>query len=227
MTDTANDQTQTTPDADHLLDHAYDGIQEYDNPLPRWWLALFWATIIFTPLYILYFHFGGGMLAKERYDQEMIAFYDKQAEQLLALGEISEGTLVDLMADASMMNGGKKIFQAKCATCHGMFGEGGIGPNLTDDHWLHGPQLMDIYRTVMEGVPAKGMLAWERLLRPAEILAVSAHVGSLLGSAPPNGKAPQGDQVERLAPEPVAEGEEEAATDDEATVEGETVEEGA
>ena len=101
MTDQAKDHA--TPDADHLLDHAYDGIQEYDNPLPRWWLALFWATIIFTPLYILYFHFGGGMLAKERYDQEMIAFYDKQAEQLLALGEITENTLVDLMADARIL----------------------------------------------------------------------------------------------------------------------------
>jgi len=205
VTDAANDQTQTTPDADHLLDHAYDGIQEYDNPLPRWWLALFWATIIFTPLYILYFHFGGGMLAKERYDQEMIAFYDKQAEELLALGEISEGTLVDLMADASMMNGGKKIFQAKCATCHGMFGEGGIGPNLTDDYWLHGAQLMDVYATVRDGVTAKGMLAWERQLRPAELMAVSSYVGTMLGTEPPNPKAPQGDQQVRQAPAPVDE----------------------
>jgi cytochrome c oxidase cbb3-type subunit 3 len=214
VTDVANDQTQTTPDADHLLDHAYDGIQEYDNPLPRWWLALFWATIIFTPLYILYFHFGGGMLAKERYDQEMIAFYDKQAEQLLALGEISEGTLVDLMADASMMNGGKKIFQAKCATCHGMFGEGGIGPNLADDYWIHGGQLMDVYATVRDGVTAKGMLAWERQLRPAELMAVSSYVGTLLGTDPPNPKAPQGDQQVRQAPAPVPETE--VASDPEA-----------
>jgi cytochrome c oxidase cbb3-type subunit 3 len=202
---TDNTKDHATPDADHLLDHAYDGIQEYDNPLPRWWLALFWATIIFTPLYILYFHFGGGMLAKERYDQEMIAFYDKQAEQLLALGEISEGTLVDLMADASMMNGGKKIFQAKCATCHGMFGEGGIGPNLTDDYWIHGGQLMDVYATVRDGVTAKGMLAWERQLRPAELMAVSSYVGTLLGTDPPNAKAPQGDQQVRQAPAPAEE----------------------
>jgi cytochrome c oxidase cbb3-type subunit 3 len=203
VTDKVNDHT--TPDADHLLDHAYDGIQEYDNPLPRWWLALFWATIIFTPLYILYFHFGGGMLAKERYDQEMIAFYDRQAEQLLALGEISEGTLVDLMADASMMNGGQKIFQAKCATCHGMFGEGGIGPNLTDDYWIHGGQLMDVYATVRDGVTAKGMLAWERQLRPAELMAVSSYVGTLLGTDPPNAKPPQGEQRVRQAPAPVDE----------------------
>ena len=200
MTDATHDQNQPTPDADHLLDHAYDGIQEYDNPLPRWWLAIFWATIVFAPLYVLYFHYGGGMLANERYDQEMIAFYDKQAEQLLALGEITEGTLVDLMADPSMMNGGKKIFQSKCATCHGMFGEGGIGPNLTDDHWLHGGQLLDVYKTVREGVPAKGMLAWERQLRPAELMAVSSYVGTLLGTDPPNAKEAQGVLAVRQEP---------------------------
>jgi cytochrome c oxidase cbb3-type subunit 3 len=203
---------QQVPDQDHLLDHSYDGIQEYDNPLPRWWLTLFWLTIIFTPLYILYFHFGGGMLATERYDEAMIAFYDKQAEELLALGEIGETTLVDLMADPSMMNGGKKIYQAKCATCHGVFGEGGIGPNLTDEYWIHGGQLMDVYRTVREGVPAKGMLAWERQLRPAELLAVSSYVGTMLGSDPPNAKAAQGDRHVRQAP--VAEEEIEAAADE-------------
>jgi cytochrome c oxidase cbb3-type subunit 3 len=195
------DQQFASADQDHLMEHSYDGIQEYDNPLPRWWLAVFWATIIFAPLYVLYFHFGGGMLGTERYDQEMIAFYDKQAEQLLALGEISEGTLAGLMGDASMMNGGKKIFQSKCATCHGLFGEGGIGPNLTDEFWLHGGQLMDIYRTVREGVPSKGMLAWERQLRPAELMAVSSFVGTLLGTDPPNAKQPQGDRQVRQGPE--------------------------
>ena len=189
-------------DQERILDHSYDGIQEYDNPLPGWWLAIFWATIIFSPLYILYFHFGSGMLATERYDEEMIAFFDKQAEQLLALGEVSEGTLVDLMTDQSMMNAGRKVYQSKCATCHGMFGEGGIGPNLTDEYWLHGGQLMDIYKTVREGVTAKGMLAWERQLRPAQLMAVSAYVGTLLGNQTPNPKAAQGDHVVRLAPLP-------------------------
>ena len=185
---------------DHLLDHSYDGIEEYDNPLPRWWVLLFWVTIIATPLYILYFHFGPGMLSIERYDAQMLAFYDKQAQELLALGEVTESTLAGLMGDASMMNGGKKIFQSKCSPCHGVFAEGAIGPNLTDGHWLHGPQLLDIYRTVREGVPEKGMVAWERQLRPAELLAVSSYVGSLLGSNPPNAKTPQGTPSERQPP---------------------------
>jgi len=217
MDNRPNDHDLAAADQDDLLDHAYDGIQEYDNPLPRWWLTLFWVTIIFSPLYILYFHYGGGMLGTERYDQEMIAFYDKQAEQLLALGEISENTLADLMVDASMMNGGKKIFQSKCATCHGMFGEGGIGPNLADEYWLHGGQLLDIYATVRDGVPAKGMLAWERQLRPAELLAVSSYVGTLLGSEPPNPKAEQGDRFVRQPPAPVEEIE--AAADEMAVAE--------
>jgi cytochrome c oxidase cbb3-type subunit 3 len=185
---------------DQLLDHAYDGIQEYDNPLPRWWVVLFWVTVVAAPLYILYFHFGPGLMAIERYDAAMIEFYDKQAAELLSLGQVTEATLAGLMGEASMMNGGKKIFQSKCSPCHGMFAEGAIGPNLTDDHWLHGPQLVDVYRTVREGVPEKGMLAWERQLRPAELLAVSSYVGSLLGSSPPNPKAPQGTPADRQPP---------------------------
>jgi len=107
-----------------------------------------------------------------------------------------------------MMNSGKRIFQSKCATCHGMFGEGGIGPNLTDPYWLHGGQLLDIYHTVRDGVPTKGMLAWERQLRPAELLAVASYVGTLLGTDPPNPKDPQGELVERLPPpDPVPGGE--------------------
>jgi len=189
---------------DHLLEHSYDGIQEYDNPLPRWWLAIFWATIVFAPLYVLFYHFGPGMLAVERYDEAMMIAAERQMAAILAMGEIDESMLAGLMDDQSMMNGGKKIFTSKCATCHGVFGQGGIGPNLTDQYWLHGPQLMDIYRTVREGVPDKGMLSWERQLRPAELLAVSAYVGSLLDSDPPNPKAPQGEQVARAEPEPAA-----------------------
>jgi len=185
---------------DHLLEHSYDGIQEYDNPLPRWWVALFWVSIIFAPLYIVYYHYGPGPLAHDRYDAAMVAFFDKQAQELLAMGEISETILAGLTNDPSMMNTGKKVFQGKCATCHGMFGEGGIGPNLTDEYWLHGGQLMEVYTTVREGVPTKGMVAWERQLRPAELMAVSSYVSTLFGTEPPNPKAPQGDLIERLPP---------------------------
>lgn len=180
-------------DDDRLLEHNYDGIQEYDNPLPQWWVVLFWISIVFAPLYFLYYHWGPGLLTVDAYNQDMIAYYDLQAQQFLAMGEITEGTLNDLMGESSMMAGAQALFQTKCSQCHGMNGEGNIGPNLTDDYWLHGNKLTDIYHTVVEGVPSKGMLSWKTQLGPAELLSVSAYVGSLRGSDPPNPKKPQGD----------------------------------
>ena len=177
---------------DRILDHDYDGIREYDNPMPRWWLALFWISIAFSGVYFVYYHLGPGLLAVDAYNKDMIAYYDLQAQQFLALGEIGEGTLLELTADAALMAGGAQIYLAKCAQCHGNAGEGTIGPNLTDDYWLHGAKLTDIYETVKEGVPAKGMLSWKNQLGPAELLAVSAYVGTLRGATPPSPKAPQG-----------------------------------
>jgi cytochrome c oxidase cbb3-type subunit 3 len=180
-------------DQDKILDHNYDGIQEYDNPMPRWWLALFFVTIVFAVVYALYYHFGPGLLAVDRYDRDMAAYYELQAQQLAALGEINEETLAGVMQNPSMMAGAQALFQTKCSQCHGMAGEGNIGPNLTDDYWLHGGKLVDIYHTVSEGVPSKGMLAWRTQLRPAELLSVSAYVGTLRGTSPPNPKDPQGE----------------------------------
>lgn len=179
---------------DRVLGHSYDEIEEYDNPLPRWWLGMFWITIGFSALYFVFFHFGPGKLPIDAYNEDMVAFYELQAQQLLALGEIRESTLLGLMRDDAMVAGGAQLFQTKCTQCHGGRGEGGIGPNLTDDFWLHGGKLTDIYHTITEGVPAKGMLAWKNQLGPAEILSVASYVGTLRGSAPASPKAPQGAQ---------------------------------
>jgi cytochrome c oxidase cbb3-type subunit 3 len=93
------------------------------------------------------------------------------------------------------MAGAQQLFVQRCAQCHGNSAEGNIGPNLTDDYWLHGNQLTDIYRTVMEGVTDKGMQSWKTVLRPGEILSVTAYVGSLRGSEPDRPKAPQGEHL--------------------------------
>ena len=106
------------------------------------------------------------------------------------------GTTLDLMNDEAMMATGASLFVSKCAQCHGNKGEGNIGPNLTDTYWLHGGKLTDIYHTVTEGVPSKGMLAWKNQLGPAEILSVSAFVGSLRDSNPSPAKEPQGKAFE-------------------------------
>jgi cytochrome c oxidase cbb3-type subunit 3 len=134
----------------------------------------------------------------------MIAFYDQQAQEFLALGEITEHTLIDLTNNDAMMAGAEQLFQSKCSQCHGMNGEGSIGPNLTDDYWLHGQNLTDIYQTVADGVPAKGMLAWKNQLRPAELLSVSAYIGTLRGSEPADPKKPQGDLLPYTVPEAAA-----------------------
>jgi cytochrome c oxidase cbb3-type subunit 3 len=210
-----------------LIDHNYDGIQEYDNPLPRWWVVLFWVTIVLTPVYLLYYHAGPGKLAIDQYNDDMIAYYDMQAQQIAAMGEITESTFVDLQSNESMMAGAAQLFVSKCAQCHGPDGQGGIGPNLTDDYWLHGGQMTDIYHTVTEGVVSKGMLAWKNQLSLAEILSVASYVGSLRGSDPPNPKDPQGEFAPWVPPtpaDPAAESEgagseeaEPAAADAEAT----------
>lgn len=195
MSDERHETLPAAPEQDHLLDHNYDGIQEYDNPMPRWWVAIFWATIVFSVFYVIFYHGGPGKLAIEAYNEDMVAYYDLQAQQFLALGEITEDTLHGLMDNEAMMAGAQQVFVSRCAQCHGTNAEGNIGPNLTDQYWLHGNQLTDIYRTIMEGVVDKGMQSWRNVLRPAEIMSLAAYVGTLRGTEPPNPKAPQGEEM--------------------------------
>jgi cytochrome c oxidase cbb3-type subunit 3 len=156
---------------------------------------LFWITIGFSGLYWVYFHHAEGRGEIDGYNADMIAWYEQQAEELTALGTIDESKLQEIMHNPSMVAGGQQLFAQKCSPCHGMRGEGSIGPNLTDDYWLHGGQLADIYTTVRDGVPAKGMLPWKTQLRPAELLSVSAFVGTLRGTSPPGAKAAQGEHA--------------------------------
>lgn len=176
---------------DKLMDHSYDGIQEYDNPMPRWWLFTFAATIIFSAIYL--FNVGPVGNGKGRiadYEADMKAFAaahptsngsDISAEQLLALTKNHEA-----------LEEGKKTFLANCTPCHRPDGGGLIGPNLTDAYWIHGGTLPEIYRTVTNGVIEKGMPPWGKMLKPAQVQAVVAYVASLQGSNPVNPKAPQG-----------------------------------
>lgn len=186
---------------DKVFEHEYDGIREYDNPLPGWWMLLFWATILFSAWYIVYYHMGHGESVEQQYDREMLALYDLQTKQLLKLGPITDTTINGFTAKPDMMASAKALFAQRCAVCHGQFAQGNIGPNLTDDYWLHGGRPTQIYKTITEGVPAKGMISWKTQLGAGQILALAAYVGTLHGSNPPNPKAPQGDLVK---PEEIA-----------------------
>lgn len=182
-------------DSADLLEHEYDGIKEYDNPLPRWWVLLFWGSFVFSIGYFFHFHISGnGVSAIASFQaEERIAQAEKSKR---ALGEApSEAALATLAADGELMKQAQEAFLQRCAVCHAQQGEGLIGPNLTDGHFIHGAgSLMDIYGVVSRGVPAKGMPAWADQLPPSEVRKLVAFVSTLQGKNLP-GKAPEGEPI--------------------------------
>jgi cytochrome c oxidase cbb3-type subunit III len=178
-----------------LLDHEYDGIQEYDNPLPAWWVWTFVATIVFTPLYVLHFHWGKGDLVAAEYQRDVDAYNAAEAARALAGGPVTEASLLAMSHDAPTVEAGATLFRTNCVACHGDRAEGRIGPNLTDGYWLHGGTLLEIQRTITEGVPDKGMLAWGKTLAPEDVKRLAAYVGSLRGLDVPGPLGPQGSRV--------------------------------
>jgi mono/diheme cytochrome c family protein len=267
-----------TEEKDNLTDHEYDGIGELNNAMPRWWLYLFYFTILWGILYLVHYHvLKTGDLSYAEYQRELnpnwqpeersglfksyhspfyaetdmtprtlegidlpaaagIAVQGEQSEiifndlikqamqhasagnleklksafpdlwQELASGNTGSGETAQLvlaettpaaayqpLTDAAALTAGKNIFSTNCATCHGQAGEGGIGPNMTDDYWLHGGGINNIINTIENGVPVKGMIAWRGVLKSEQILQIASYLLTLKGTNPPNAKAPQGD----------------------------------
>ena len=215
-------------DKDKMTDHEYDGIRELDNDLPRWWLYMFYISIVIAVVYMFYYHvFDIGYLSADEYKKEMDPNYQRVKEadaKLLGVfheyhspyynpGETTpaseagdRGEYVELSAasdtmtylaltEAAAIESGKKVYDKNCVQCHGKLGEGGIGPNLTDEYWLHGGDVTDIVKTIKYGFPAKGMVAWRGTIRPEQILEVSSYIKTIHGTNPPNAKGPQGDLV--------------------------------
>ena len=177
------------------LGRDYDGIDELDNPLPLWWLMVFFATIIFSFLYMLHFHIGPGALPKEELASEMRAIQELQTKA--GAGGPDGSMLAALAADPSAGEVGRLAFVGKCAACHGEAAQGGIGPNLTDEYWLHGKgTLIDIAGVIYSGVQEKGMPAWGSLLSPRELGSIAVFVRASRGTNPALAKAPQGLKVD-------------------------------
>ncbi len=177
---------------DILMEHDFDGIKELDNRIPPWFNYLFYGTIIFGIIYMLDYHvFKTGKLPAQEYQQEMHQAALHRAELIKSGAFVNENTVTKL-TDASALSEGKDIFIANCVACHGKNAQGIIGPNLTDQYWIHGGGIKNVFKTIKYGVPAKGMLTWEGKLNPREIQEVASYVLSLQGSNPPNAKAPQG-----------------------------------
>ncbi|MDO6803705.1 cbb3-type cytochrome c oxidase N-terminal domain-containing protein [Wenyingzhuangia sp. 1_MG-2023] len=172
-----------------ILNHDYDGIRELDNNLPPWWLYGFYMTIVFAFGYIVYYHVLDGDTQKDEYLAEVA-----QAKKEIAAYEATQEK-VDLTALATGSNEeGKKLFKRNCAVCHAVDGGGKIGPNLTDDYWILGGGIENVYNTIAEGGrPGKGMIAWKNSFSPQKLQQLAAYVVSLQGTTPEAPKEPQGE----------------------------------
>lgn len=179
-----------------LLDHNYDGIQELDNNLPRWWVWLFYITIIFSAVYLVYYHVSRtGALQAAEYDNEVkraaAAGANAFAQFEASFATLQPGT------DAAGIESGKQLYVKNCSACHRLDGGGLVGPNLTDDYWIHGSTFGDSVKVIWDGVPDKGMLAWKKQgLKPADVLNVASYIYTLRGAKlatpgkPPENAAP-------------------------------------
>jgi cytochrome c oxidase cbb3-type subunit 3 len=187
------------------FEHEYDGIRELDNVLPPWWLWMFYTTIAFSFVYLIHYHItpikalekigfvGPGVGQEELYKMEMEqAEKEKQAYLAQMANKVNEEN-VTALTDPTEIAEGKNIFLTNCATCHGKEGQGGAGPNLTDDYWLHGGGIKNVFKTIKYGVPQKGMIAWETQLSPKQIQQVASYILTLRGTNPPGAKEPQGE----------------------------------
>jgi cytochrome c oxidase cbb3-type subunit 3 len=176
-----------------LEGHEYDGIQELDNQLPRWWLASFYITVLFSLPYFVYYVAGDGPTLVQEYEREQAQIDFRRMSAEGAPKTLTVAELKELVANPELRTRGQGVFQSKCASCHGGQAQGGIGPNLTDAYWLHGGKLTDIVKTIQQGVPEKGMPPWGTMLAPTEVQAVLAYVHSRKGAKVEGGKAPQGE----------------------------------
>jgi cytochrome c oxidase cbb3-type subunit 3 len=184
-----------------MLDHNYDGIVELDNHMPPWLVNVFYLTIAFAVVYFTYYSvLGLGKTQLEEYAEEQrLAAIQIEQYQAMAVSSIDENSVV-FDESASALSAGQQIFSANCVACHASDGGGGVGPNLTDEYWIHGGSIQDIFKVTKYGVPEKGMIPWADQLSPEEMQQVSSYIKTLLGTTPANPKAPQGEKFEPEQP---------------------------
>lgn len=187
---------QTVPiekEQDILLDHDYDGIRELDNSLPPWWKYGFYMTIVVAFVYVWYYHAGGN--GPSSYDEYVAEVKKGDAEKAAYLAKsannVDENTVK--MGDATSIATGMGLFQSSCAACHAKDGGGGVGPNLTDDYWLHGGSIQDVFKSVKYGWSDKGMKSWKDDFSPKQIADIASYIKSIRGTTPAAPKEKQGE----------------------------------
>jgi cytochrome c oxidase cbb3-type subunit 3 len=175
--------------------HEIDGIEEYDNKLPNWWLYTLYGAIVFAVGYWFHYEVAGfGDSPRAEYQTQVDKAAAAEAERIKAKGDVTAESLAALARDKVTVGQGKDVFVQTCAVCHRQDGGGNVGPNLTDDFWLHGAAPDKIYKTITEGVAAKGMPSWGPQLGAERVQAVTAYVITLRSTNVTGGKAPQGER---------------------------------
>ncbi len=190
--------SDTKSEKDKLIeDHEYDGIKELNNPLPGWWLMTFYITVVFAVIYFAYYQFFGGPTLDQELAKNLKAIESTRMEAEKAKGVKPEKDLIALVNNKEILAQGKAEFTSKCSPCHGNNGQGIIGPNLTDDYWIHGDgKISSIIKIINSGVPDKGMPTWGGVIPPELIEKVAVYIYSLHGTHPEGAKPPQGQKVE-------------------------------
>jgi cytochrome c oxidase cbb3-type subunit 3 len=180
---------------DTVMEHEYDGIQEFDNRLPNWWMWIMWGSMIFALCYWIFFHtLGVGTLPRERFAMEMQVAQEAQMARALAAGIDNEFFVMMTEAEDKVAEG-REIFVKHCVQCHLDDGRGSVGPNLTDSFWVHGCEPMQMLKTINDGVAAKGMPAWQNQLGPTRVHAVLSYILTIKDNNVA-GKAPEGEPCE-------------------------------
>lgn len=180
--------------------HVYDDIRELDNRIPPWFNYLFALTVVFAFVYMIDYHvIETSKLSADEYAEEMVAATLQRKIMLASGGTINENTLVALTDEASLKEGAEN-FNKFCISCHGLQGGGLVGPNLTDEYWIHGGGIKNVYSTIKKGVPSKGMISWELVFSQKQIQNLGSYIVSLQGTNPIGGKGPEGQKYS----EPIA-----------------------
>lgn len=190
-----NKSTSIAHEKEIDLDHEYDGIRELDNRIPPWWKLAFLSTIIFAFVYLWRYHVVKS--APLQIEELQIALQEgedkKQAYLAKSAGNVDENTIT--MLDAAGIEAGKTLFSQNCPACHGAAGEGAaVGPNLSDEYWIHGGSLPDVFKSIKYGWPEKGMRSWKEDFSPLQMAQITSYIQSIQGSNPPNAKEPQGEK---------------------------------
>jgi len=200
--DRFNKLRPVSQEAELDLGHEYDGIRELNNRLPPWWLYGFYVTILFAAIYLWRFHVSHtGPSSKEEYERSVARAEARIQEHLKQKGEAVDENSVTVLTEANDLDQGRLIYMKSCATCHKDNGAGDVGPNLTDDYWIHGNDIKSVFKVIRYGINA--MPQWQNTYSNKQIAQVASYIKTLHGTNPPNAKPPQG-VLQKEEPAPVA-----------------------